>query len=155
MLIVAVNVAFAIIFALINARYVISFEVAFIGAGLVFYSSYRAIMQKINIFANSAESNLDSANKSNIAESTQNNALDSANIAESASENLPKKERFFLGAKISFGLLRILSYALLGISVIALINNGVFFLIPFLAGIALSTLTSALYAARKGQNTAL
>ena len=145
MLILAVNVAFAVIFALINTRYIISFEVAFVGAGIVFYSSYRAIMQKITSFAPSAESN-------------QNSALDSAlpaNTAESALDNLPKKERFFLGAKISFGLLRILSYALLGISIIALINNGAFFLIPFLTGIALSTLTSALYVARKARNTTL
>lgn len=137
MLILAVNVAFAVIFALINTRYIISFEVAFVGAGIVFYSSYRAIMQKITSFSHIAESNI-------VRES-----------AESTQDNLPKKERFFLGAKISFGLLRILSYALLGISIIALINNGAFFLIPFLAGIALSTLTSALYVARKARNTTL
>lgn len=151
MLILAVNVAFAVIFALINTRYIISFEVAFVGAGLVFYSSYRAIMQKITSFAGSAETNF-------IYKSAESNALDSANetnTAESTQDNLPKKERFFLGAKISFGLLRIASYALLGISIIALINNGAFFLIPFLAGIALSTLTSAIYVARKARNTTL
>lgn len=148
MLILVVNVAFAVIFALINTRYIISFEVAFVGAGIVFYSSYRAIMQKITSFSHIAESNL-------VHESAESNALDSANIAESTQDNLPKKERFFLGAKISFGLLRILSYALLGISIIALINNGAFFLIPFLAGIALSTLTSALYVVCKARNTTL
>lgn len=152
MLILAVNVAFAVIFALINPRYIISFEVAFVGAGLVFYSSYRAIMQKVMSFAGGAESMRESA------ESNQNSALDSAlpaNTAESTPDNLPKKERFFLGAKISFGLLRILSYAFLGISIIALINNGAFYAFPFLAGIALSTLTSALYVARKGKSATL
>ncbi|MGX2983275.1 hypothetical protein [Helicobacter sp. 23-1045] len=80
---------------------------------------------------------------------SQKIAESDAQIAESTPESLPKKERFFIGAKISFGLFRLLSYAFLGISVIALINNGAFFAIPFLLGIALSTLTSAIYAVRK------
>ena len=170
MLILAVNTAFAVIFALINMRYVISFEVAFVGAGLVFYSSYRAIMRKVEAmsgnlslkmadsaddsksadsaddFKNSAESK-NSADSKNIADSKI--IADSKNSAESTPNNLPKKERFFIGFRISFGLLRLLSYGLLGVGIIALINNGAFFLIPFLAGIALSTLTSALYVARK------
>ena len=159
MLILAVNTAFAVIFALINMRYVISFEVAFVGAGLVFYSSYRAIMRKVeamsgNLSLKMADSADDFKNSAESADDFKNSAeskitAESKNTAESTPNNLPKKERFFIGFRISFGLLRLLSYGLLGVGIIALINNGAFFLIPFLAGIALSTLTSALYVARK------
>ena len=158
MLILAVNTAFAVIFALINMRYVISFEVAFVGAGLVFYSSYRAIMRKVEAMSGNLSLKMaDSADDSKSADSVndfKNSAeskisAESKNTAESTPNNLPKKERFFIGFRISFGLLRLLSYGLLGVGIIALINNGAFFLIPFLAGIALSTLTSALYVARK------
>lgn len=132
MIIVCVNLIAVVALALVNVDFVISFEVAFVGAWLIFFSSYRAIMQRIN------------DNKSSLQE------IDSrkSNL-DSKPENLSKKERFFIGFRISFGLLRLLSYAFLGISIVALINNGAFFLLPFLAGIALSTLTSAIYAIKR------
>lgn len=132
MIIVGVNLIAVVALALVNVDFVISFEVAFVGAWLIFFSSYRAIMQRIN------------DNKSSLQE------IDSrkSNL-DSKPENLSKKERFFIGFRISFGLLRLLSYAFLGISIVALINNGAFFLLPFLAGIALSTLTSAIYAIKR------
>ena len=132
MIIVGVNLIAVVALALVNVDFVISFEVAFVGAWLIFFSSYRAIMQRINDNKSSLQE-IDS-HKSNL---------------DSNSENLSKKERFFIGFRISFGLLRLLSYAFLGISIVALINNGAFFLLPFLAGIALSTLTSAIYAIKR------
>lgn len=132
MIIVCVNLIAVVALALVNVDFVISFEVAFVGAWLIFFSSYRAIMQRINDNKSSLQE-IDS-HKSNL---------------DSNPENLSKKERFFIGFRISFGLLRLLSYAFLGISIVALINNGAFFLLPFLAGIALSTLTSAIYAIKR------
>lgn len=132
MIIVGVNLIAVVALALVNVDFVISFEVAFVGAWLIFFSSYRAIMQRINDNKSSLQE-IDS-HKSNL---------------DSNSENLSKKERFFIGFRISFGLLRLLSYAFLGISIVALINNGAFFLLPFLGGIALSTLTSAIYAIKR------
>lgn len=131
MIIVGVNLIAVVALALVNVDFVISFEVAFVGAWLIFFSSYRAIMQRIN--DNKSLQEIDS-HKSNL---------------DSNPENLSKKERFFIGFRISFGLLRLLSYAFLGISIVALINNGAFFLLPFLGGIALSTLTSAIYAIKR------
>lgn len=131
MIIVCVNLIAVVALALVNVDFVISFEVAFVGAWLIFFSSYRAIMQRIN--DNKSLQEIDS-HKSNL---------------DSNPENLSKKERFFIGFRISFGLLRLLSYAFLGISIVALINNGAFFLLPFLGGIALSTLTSAIYAIKR------
>ena len=129
MIIVGVNLIAVVALALVNVDFVISFEVAFVGAWLIFFSSYRAIMQRINDNKSSLQE-IDS-HKSNL---------------DSKPDNLSKKERFFIGFRISFGLLR---YAFLGMSIVALINNGAFFLLPFLAGIALSTLTSAIYAIKR------
>lgn len=131
MIIVGVNLIAVVALALVNVDFVISFEVAFVGAWLIFFSSYRAIMQRINDNKSSLQE-IDS-HKSNL---------------DSNSENLSKKERFFIGFRISFGLLRLLSYAFLGISIVALINNGAFFLLPFLAGIATATLCGVVYAIR-------
>ncbi|MGX3011772.1 hypothetical protein ACWIUD_09500 [Helicobacter sp. 23-1044] len=213
MLILCANLVCALIVAVLDVRFLISFEVAWVGAMMIVWSSYRSVMRKISACGDSSlgignssltrpsrefekfsldeplvlshsnfsaqptklaqdtriaedlndsknpslrgseatEAIQDSANaESN--ESCKQNAESNENntkIAESTPESLPKKERFFIGAKISFGLFRLLSYAFLGISVIALINNGAFFAIPFLLGIALSTLTSAIYAVRK------
>lgn len=137
MIILAVNLIAVLVVALINVDFVISFEVAFVGALLVFYSSYRAVIKKIR------ESNKDL----NIDSPTDSNA-----DSQDKPENLSKKERFFIGFKISFGLLRLLSYAFLGISIIALINNGAFHALPFVAGIAISSLSSAIFVAKRRVN---
>ena len=134
MIILAVNLIAVLVVALINVDFVISFEVAFVGALLVFYSSYRAVIKKIR------ESNKDLNTDS---------PTDSGADSQDKPENLSKKERFFIGFKISFGLLRLLSYAFLGISIIALINNGAFYILPFLAGIATSSLSSAIFVAKR------
>ncbi len=190
MIILVANLAVAVALALMDAKFVISFEVAFVGALLVFYSSYKAVAKKINDY--SAIMGADSANlakdsgKSNESsvDSNANLRIDSGDSGElscdspkdsadsidlrldspkdsvdssssstdspkDSSNNLPKKERFFIGFKVSFGLLRLLSYAFIALSIIALINNGAFSLIPFLLGILTSTLFSAFYAIKK------
>lgn len=134
MIILAVNLIAVLAFALIDVDFVISFEVAFVGALLVFYSSYRAMIKKIR-----------ESNKYLNADSPTDSGADSTDMPD----NLSKKERFFIGFKISFGLLRLLSYAFLGISIIALINNDIFHILPFIAGIAISSLSSAVFVAKR------
>lgn len=162
MIILLVNLIIAVALALINVRFVISFEVAFVGAIFVFYSSYRAVAKKISDYG--AIMGADS--HKNLGESSVDLNIDSRDLSESSNDlsdlnspkdsinssnlpNLPKKERFFIGFKVSFGLLRLASYTFIAISIIALINNGAFFLIPFLLGILSSALSSAFYVARK------
>lgn len=137
MIILAVNLIAVLVVWLINVDFVISFEVAFVGALLVFYSSYRAVIKKIR------ESNKDLNTDS---------PVDSSADSADKPENLSKKERFFIGFKISFGLLRLLSYAFLGIGIIALINNGAFYILPFIAGIAISSISSAIFVAKRRVN---
>ena len=166
MIILLVNLIIAVALALVDLRFVISFEVAFVGAIFVFYSSYKAVAKKISDYGvimgvNAEDSAKDSANfGESCVDSGANRQKDSADSGESSgdsakdspkdsSDNLPKKERFFIGFKVSFGLLRLLSYAFIALSIIALINNGAFFLIPYLLGILSSTLSTAFYAMRK------
>ena len=185
MMILCANLVCVAIIALIDTRYIISFEVAFVGALLIVYSSYKSIMRKIenanstcSDFLGSASSrslqrtaspshslnshnpknsstilefasNTDSAKSVEFGVDSHIDSASSKSDTQETPENLSKKERFFLGAKISFGLLRLLSYAFLGLGIVVLINNGAFFLLPFLAGIALSTLISAIYAMRR------
>lgn len=179
MIILVANLIVAVALALMDLRFVISFEVAFVGALLVFYSSYKAVAKKISDYGaimgvdssgDSAKSNVDSsANRrkdlGNFGESSGDSHKDSSKSSDSSADspknsadssdsndNLPKKERFFIGFKVSFGLLRLLSYAFIALSIIALINNGAFFIIPFLLGILTSTLSTAFYATRKAKS---
>ena len=178
MIILVANLIVAVALALMDLRFVISFEVAFVGALLVFYSSYKAVAKKISDYGaimgvdssgDSGESNVDSsANRrkdlGNLGESSGDSHKDSSESSDSSADspkdsadssdsndNLPKKERFFIGFKVSFGLLRLLSYAFIALSIIALINNHAFVLIPFLLGILISTLSTAFYAIKKAR----
>lgn len=183
MIILVANLIVAVALALMDLRFVLSFEVAFVGALLVFYSSYKAVAKKISDYGaimgvdssgdsakdlgESSESNVDSsANRrkdlgnfgessgdshKDSSESNADSPKDSADSSDS-NDNLPKKERFFIGFKVSFGLLRLLSYAFIALSIIALINNHAFSLIPFLLGILTSTLSTAFYAMKKAKS---
>lgn len=183
MIILVANLIVAVALMLINLRFVISFEVAFMGAMFVFYSSYKAMAKKISDYSaimgadstkDSSKSSVDSSNlradslkdSADSSESSVDSPKDSADSSDSnadslkdspkdSSDNLPKKERFFIGFKVSFGLLRLLSYAFIALSIIALINNGAFFLIPFLLGILTSTLSTAFYAMKKAKSADL
>lgn len=165
MIILMANLIVGVALALMDLRFVISFEVAFVGALLVFYSSYKAMAKKISDYGaimgvntgdlscdSSADSLKDSIDSS--VDSNNSNADSPKNSADSSdsSDNLPKKERFFIGFKVSFGLLRLLSYAFIALSIIALINNHAFVLIPFLLGILISTLSTAFYAMKKAKS---
>lgn len=186
MIILVANLIVAVALALMDLRFVISFEVAFVGALLVFYSSYKAMAKKISDYGaimgvdssgdstkDLGESNVDSSanrrkdlgNLGESGESSGDSHKDSSESSDSSadspkdsvdssdsSDNLPKKERFFIGFKVSFGLLRLLSYAFIALSIIALINNHAFVLIPFLLGILTSTLSTAFYAIKKAKS---
>lgn len=159
MIILLANLIVAVILVLIDAKFVISFEVAFVGAMFVFYSSYKAVAKKISDYGvimglNSVgiDSIKDSVDLSKHNCDLQNDLTDSRDLSADspkAIDNLPKKERLFIGFKVSFGLLRLLSYAFIALSIIVLINNNIFFLIPFLLGIIVSTISSAFYAMKK------
>lgn len=159
MIILVANLIVVVALALIDLRFVISFEVAFVGAMLVFYSSYKAMAKKISDYSvimgadstkDLSESGVDSPKDS--ANSSDSNADSLKDSPKDSSDNLPKKERFFIGFKVSFGLLRLLSYAFIALSIITLINNGAFFIIPFLLGILTSTLSTAFYAMKKAKS---
>lgn len=152
MIILAVNLIAVLVVALINVDFVISFEVAFVGALLVFYSSYRAVIKKMGDFNKQNANPSKDSNESESSGESNADSNDSPTDSPQKPENLSKKERFFIGFKISFGLLRLLSYAFLGISIIALINNGAFHILPFLAGIATSSLSSAIFVAKRRVN---
>ena len=183
MIILVANLIVAVALALMDLRFVISFEVAFVGALLVFYSSYKAMAKKISDYGaimgvdssgDSDESSVDSSanrqkdlgdlgesnadsHKDSIDSSVDSNNSNADSPKDSvdsgdSSDNLPKKERFFIGFKVSFGLLRLLSYAFIALSIIALINNHAFVLIPFLLGILTSTLSTAFYAIKKAKS---
>lgn len=186
MIILVANLIVAVALAIMDLRFVINFEVAFVGALLVFYSSYKAMAKKISDYGaimgvdssgdlakdlgESGESNVDSsANRrkdlGNLGESSGDSHKDSSESSDSSADSpkdsvdssdsndtLPKKERFFIGFKVSFGLLRLLSYAFIALSIIALINNHAFVLIPFLLGILTSTLSTAFYAIKKAKS---
>lgn len=161
MIILVANLIVAVALALMDLRFVISFEVAFVGAMLVFYSSYKAMAKKISDYSAIMGVNTGDSTK-DLSESSTDSPKDSADSSDSStdspkdsidsSDNLPKKERFFIGFKVSFGLLRLLSYAFIALSIITLINNGAFSLIPFLLGILTSTLSTAFYAIKKAKS---
>ena len=216
MIILLLNIICAVVVAIINVQFLISFEVAFIGSALVVFSSYKAITNKINLASvesseetlrQNAESFKDSNDSTkssdkadchdsatqNLAMTTKSNAIksiiscndDSMAIPQQNAESrkdkngtishnntdsckdersidchesqgdsadsmaIPRKERIFLGFKLSFGILRLVSYAFVAVSVVVLINHKLFFIAPFFGGIALSSVTLALYASKK------
>ncbi len=140
-----INIIFAIVFCVINVDYIYSFEVAFIGTIAAIYSSYKSISRKINIAIKDSHTNIpvESNNQSNIIDSSLE-SNDKSNNTQDSNDNLSKKERFFIGARISFGIFRLISYAFIAIGCIALINNKVFFIIPFFLGVLVASISSAL-----------
>ncbi|MDE6886708.1 MAG: hypothetical protein K2P17_06700 [Helicobacteraceae bacterium] len=180
MSIIMLNLIFAIILLIINPLYLYSFEVAFIGTLCVIYSSYKAILKKVNLMASLGDSKylldtINSIDSCNLGDSTNKNTSKApSNHADStdftikystttnlstevsknlddtkSSDSLPKMQRFLLGSRISFSLFRILSYGFIALGVVALINNKIFFVIPFLLGVLLSSLISGFYVAKK------
>lgn len=201
MIIVLINIICAVVIAMIDVKFLISFEVAFIGSAFVVYSSYKAIIKKINLISVESQSDsnnftessdkvdchdsttqnlamtADSSDFKNIldshdlqgnshndeqkttlynnatsrnddvsADSTDSTNADSSDDLSLNPQQIPRKERIFLGFRLSVGILRLLSYAFIVIGVIALVNNNLFFAIPFLSGVAISSVAMALYA---------
>ncbi|RDU65232.1 hypothetical protein [Helicobacter sp. MIT 14-3879] len=146
MSILLINFVSIIVITIININFLASFEVAFIGTLLIIYSSYKTLMKKLDFMAN-----LESIKP---IQTVSNNITDSKlrqleKSVESKESNLPKKERFVIGFKLSIGIFRILSYTLLAFGVIALINNKIFFIIPFMLGIIISSISSIIFMYKK------
>lgn len=174
MIILLLNIVCAVVIAIVNMQFLVSFEVAFIGSALVVFSSYKAIMDKIKIASvesseatsrqdaeSRAESQIDSNDSKDSSKGDSTNChspkwicddeamKDSGDSAECV--QIPRKERIFLGFKLSFGILRLLSYTFIAVSVVVLINHKLFFAIPFLCGIALSSVALAIYASKNSK----
>lgn len=115
------NIIVAIILGILNLEYLYSFEIAFFGSMFVIYSSYKSICRKIQnyTFENNAKNDDDEISK------------------------ISKKDKIFMGLKVSFGIFRILSYAFVCIGIIALINNKLFFIIPYVLGVSVCSLAMA------------
>lgn len=142
MIILIANLIAICVICLINIKFCISFEVAFLGTLGVVYSSYQVMKKKIEFALQNTESRLDSAAESQ-------NSIDSK---EDSTDKIPLKEQFFMGFRLSFTMLRIFSYAFIIIGIIALVNNNIFFIIPFLLGVAYSSVTSVAYIIKKSKN---
>lgn len=135
-IVIVCNLCVAIVCGLWGWAHLLSFEVSFFTSMLIIYTSYRSMLNKVIAWTHIAKSNKIPTND------TKNPKENPAHTAESnlTSENnddcdmLNKKDKFTLGIKISFGILRILSYTLLAFGVIALINNQLFSIIAFLLG---------------------
>lgn len=157
--IILANALFIAIVAVFGLRYILSFELAFLGTLAVAYSSYRSILGRIEglnsleKFAQDSPKNSpqdlhedspqdstpDSPQDSHPAKDSKDSKISSdspaAKNAPPTPDNLPKKARFLLGIRASFGVFRLLSYGFIVLSAVALINNGAFFVAPFLLGV--------------------
>ncbi|RAX54620.1 hypothetical protein CCY99_02330 [Helicobacter sp. 16-1353] len=122
------NIIGVVILVFFDIHYLYSFEVAFLGSMAVVYSSYKSMLKKVQSFVD-------------INQKTQQEESDDFNI--------PKKHRFFIGFRLSFGIFRLLAYAFIAIGIISLINNKLFFIIPFLFGVLLCSFAMAFAMSRK------
>ena len=116
------NIIAAFILAIFDIRYLYSFEISFFCSILIFFSSFKSMQKKVNMMAKLSKDDLNDEDIS-----------------------ISKKERFFIGTRISFGLFRILSYIFLGFCIVGLINNKLFFIIPFIIGTAISSIAMAFW----------
>lgn len=150
MIILIANLIAICIICLINIKFCISFEVAFLGTLGVVYSSYQVMKKKLEFALQNTQSSLDLKVESS---DNANNILDSKGESkEDSTDKIPLKEQFFMGFRLSFTMLRIFSYAFIIIGIIALVNNNIFFIIPFLLGVAYSSVTSVVYIIKKSKN---
>ena len=116
------NIIAAFILAIFDIRYLYSFEISFFCSILIFFSLFKSMQKKVNMMAKLSKDDLNDEDIS-----------------------ISKKERFFIGTRISFGLFRILSYIFLGFCIVGLINNKLFFIIPFIIGTAISSIAMAFW----------
>lgn len=116
------NILVAFVLAIFDIRYLYSFEVSFICSILIFFSSFKSMQKKVRIMTELSK--------------------DDSNDGDTS---ISKREKFFIGTRISFGLFRILSYIFLGFCIVGLINNKLFFIIPFIAGTATSSVAMSFW----------
>lgn len=117
------NIIIAFILAIFDIRYLYSFEISFVCSMLIFFFSFQSMQKKVHTMT----------------ELFKNDLNDDEDVSMS------KKEKFFIGTRISFGIFRILSYVFLGFCIVGLINNKLFFIIPFIVGTATSSIAMAFW----------
>ncbi len=120
------NIILAFIIALFDVNYLYSFEISFICSLLIFFVSFQTMQKRVNYSISLLDNDL--------------NDYDN---------HISKKEKFFIGARISFGIFRIISYIILCFCVVALINNQLFFIIPFIVGTLASSIGLAILLLRR------
>lgn len=137
LIIIIANIIGAVMIGFFNINYLYSFEVAFFGGMAVFYSSYKSTLQKVQSLSLNFKKDSTGDKKS------EDKSMQDTKDGKNDDFSISRKDRFFIGAKLSFGLFRIISYAFIAIAIIALINNQLFFIIPFLFGILICSFAMA------------
>ena len=127
MILLIFNIVAALIVAAFDVKYLYSFEISFICSLFIFISSFKAVQKKVNAMVEVSK-------------------IDLKNDKEL---DISKKERFFIGSRISFGFFRIFSYIILGLCVVGLVNNQLFFIIPFILGTFVSSFGLAIVLLKK------
>lgn len=127
MILLIFNIVVALIVAAFDVKYLYSFEISFICSLFIFISSFKAVQKKVNAMVEVSK-------------------IDLKNDEEL---DISKKERFFIGSRISFGFFRIFSYIILGLCVVGLVNNQLFFIIPFILGTFVSSFGLAIVLLKK------
>lgn len=115
-LVLVINAIFAVIFCVLDLRYIWSFEVAFIGAFCIIFLSYKSIMQKVESLSG-MEANVENKHFN----------------------------RLNMGLK-TFFTKKIFAYIALGLGAIVLINNSLFFYLPFLSGVFIASICAVIWA---------
>lgn len=115
-MILLLNIIVALILCFFDFQYLYSFEISFVCSMMIFFSSFKSMQNKVNTMV----------------DVLKNDIIDE-------DSDMSKKEKFFIGTRISFGLFRILSYIILGFCIIGLVNNHLFFIIPFMLGTIVSS----------------
>ena len=117
------NLALICILLAIDLNLIYSFGVAFFCTLVVIYASYKSIKKKV-------ESNL-------------------RNLNTEEEKDFNRREKIKIGLGAAFSWLRIGAYFLLCISVIILIDNKLFFAIPFLIGVLAAYYSVIIYQINK------
>lgn len=148
--IVIVNIVGGLIFGFISWAYFCSFETAFISSIFVMFSSYYKAkkqliisLDNINLDNKFSEDSTNSNNANHI--NNLDNNCNEENISDNHHNNLPVKDRLFIGFGLSFDFLRIVAYGVLALSIVILVDKKLFVIIPFLFGVLFANVGFVLF----------
>ena len=116
-----INLIIIVVIASFNVTYLYSLLVAFVTSFLIMYISYICALKRVYSSAN------------NLNDKDYNSKL------------LSKKEKFLLGFKLSFYLLRLISYGIMITMVIILIDNKLFSMWAFCVGMLMACINIIIF----------